>query len=255
MFRALRVLILLTILVIVGGGTWLTKLRTTSWERPLRVAIFPVNADGSEVTQRYVRALSPQTFNPIADFMQQEGARYRLPLNAPVEIFLAPEVKQLPPPPPFGGSALRVGWWSLQIRYWAWVHGTFDGPKPHVRMFVLYHDPALSNRLNHSLGLQKGLIGVVNAFASRDQTAENSVVLAHELLHTVGATDKYDPRTDQPVYPDGYAEPERQPRLPQEYAEIMAGRMPVSESEADMPRGLDNVLIGAKTAQEINWLR
>src|SRR6185503_10547415 len=118
MFRTLRVLILLTILVIVGGGTWLTKLRTTSWERPLRVAIFPVVADGSEVTQRYVRALSPQTFHAIADFMQQEGARYRLPLNAPIEIFLAPEVKQVPPPPPFGGSALQVGLWSLQIRYW-----------------------------------------------------------------------------------------------------------------------------------------
>jgi len=79
------------------------------------------------------------------------------------------------------------------------------------------------------------------------------VIIARELLHTVGATDKYDPRTNQPAYPDGYAEPGRQPRLPQEYAEIMAGRMPVSESEAEMPRGLENVLIGAKTAQEINW--
>jgi hypothetical protein len=35
----------------------------------------------------------------------------------------------------------------------------------------------------------------------------------------------------------------------------MAGRVPVSESEAGMPRGLDQVLIGAKTAREINWVR
>ena len=41
MFRALRIFVLLTVLVIVGGGAWLTKLRTTSWERPLRVADLP----------------------------------------------------------------------------------------------------------------------------------------------------------------------------------------------------------------------
>jgi hypothetical protein len=122
-------------------------------------------------------------------------------------------------------------------------------------MFVLYHDPGRSERVSHSLGLQKGLIGVVNAFASNAQTAENNVVIAHELLHTVGATDKYDPRTNQPAFPDGYAEPEREPRLPQAYAEIMAGRTPVSESEADMPLSLEHVLIGTKTAREINWLR
>ena len=74
---------------------------------------------------------------------------------------------RLPPPPPFGGNPLQVMLWSLQMRFWAWVHAEFDGPKPHVRMFVLYHDPgSQSQRVSHSLGLQKGLIGVVNAFAS-----------------------------------------------------------------------------------------
>jgi hypothetical protein len=109
--------------------------------------------------------------------------------------------------------------------------------------------------LSHSLGLQKGLIGVVNAFASEKQAAQNDVVIAHELLHTLGATDKYDPRTNQPEFPDGYADPQRQPALPQEYAEIMAGRVPVTADRAEMPDGLDAVLIGAKTAREINWVR
>jgi hypothetical protein len=124
-----------------------------------------------------------------------------------------------------------------------------------VRVFVLYHDPDRVTRLSHSLGLQKGLIGVVNAFASEKQAAQNDVVIAHELLHTLGATDKYDPRTNQPVFPDGYADPQRQPALPQEYAEIMAGRVPVTADRAEMPDGLDAVLIGAKTAREINWVR
>jgi hypothetical protein len=254
-FRALRILILLFILVVVGAGTWLTRVRTTAWDQPLRVAIFPINADTSSATDRYIRSLTVGTFEPIAAFMRQEAARYGLALSTPVEVFLAPEIGRVPPPPPFGGNPLRVVLWSLQMRYWAWVNAAFDGPKPHVRVFVLYHDPDRVTRLSHSLGLQKGLIGVVNAFASDAQAAQNDVVIAHEMLHTLGATDKYDPRTNQPAFPDGYADPQRQPRLPQELAEIMAGRTPVTEDRAEMPDSLDTVLIGVKTAREINWIR
>jgi len=107
----------------------------------------------------------------------------------------------------------------------------------------------------HSLGLQKGLIGVVNAFASDEQAAQNNVVVAHELLHTVGATDKYDASTNQPTHPGGYAEPDKDPLLPQTFAEIMAGRIPWSTTQSEMPGSLDKVLIGTQTAQEINWLR
>ena len=156
----------------------------------------------------------------------------------------------------FGGNPIQVILWSLQTRYWAWVNADFHGPKPHVRMFVLFYDPAFAQRIGHSLGLQKGLIGVVNAYASSYQTAENNIVIAHELLHTVGATDKYDPDSNEPRYPDGYAEPERNPLLPQKYAELMAGRFPsTSIDEPLMPGILDEVMIGAKTAREINWLR
>ena len=38
-------------------------------------------------------------------------------------------------------------------------------------------------------------------------------------------------------------------------AEIMAGRIPLSESRAETPRILDETLIGAKTAQEISWVK
>ncbi len=255
MFRALRILILVFILVVVAAGTWLTRLRTTAWDQPLRVAIFPINADASGATDRYIRSLSVGAFEPIARFMRQEAGRYGLNLSTPIELFLAPEIGRVPPPPPFGANALRVALWSLHMRYWAWVNAAFDGPKPHVRVFVLYHDPDRISRLSHSLGLQKGLIGVVNAFASEGQAAQNDVVIAHEMLHTLGATDKYDPRTNQPAFPDGYADPQRQPPLPQEYGEIMAGRVPVTQDRAEMPDGLERVLIGAKTAREINWLR
>jgi len=35
----------------------------------------------------------------------------------------------------------------------------------------------------------------------------------------------------------------------------MAGRIPVSETGTEIPTGMDEVMIGTKTAREINWVR
>ena len=112
-------------------------------------------------------------------------------------------------------------------------------------MFVVYYDPKTHQRLAHSLGLQKGLIGVVNAFASPAQASRNNVVIAHEFMHTVGATDKYDPSNNQPVFPEGFAEPDRKPVYPQQRAEIMAGRIPVASNSAIMPRSPAACVVGS----------
>ena len=257
MFRLIRTTILLLILINVAVGTWLTRVRTTSWEHPLRVMMFPINADGNPGTTSYIAELRKDAFQPIAEFMRSEAQRYGVSTYAPVDVYLGAEISGRPPDPPFGGNAMQIALWSLQMRLWAWRNADFDGPAPDVRVFVLYHDPEQVTRVAHSLGLQKGLIGVVHAFASEEQAAQNNVIIAHELLHTVGATDKYDTvsGSNLPAYPDGYAEPDKDPLLPQEYAEIMGGRIPLSQREADIPQSLDQVLVGAATAREINWLK
>jgi hypothetical protein len=256
-FRLIRIAILVLILINVAVGTWLTRVRSTSWEHPLRVMMFPINADGSPATAAYIAELHKDAFQPIAEFMRSEGQRYGVSTYAPVDVYLGREISGRPPDPPFGGNTMQIALWSLRMRLWAWRNAEFDGPAPDVRIFVLYHDPEEVTRVTHSLGLQKGLIGVVNAFASEEQAAQNSVIIAHELLHTVGATDKYDTVSggNLPAFPDGYAEPDKDPLLPQEYAEIMGGRIPLSQSEAEIPEGLDQVLVGAATAREINWLK
>jgi len=139
------------------------------------------------------------------------------------------------------------------MRYWSWSMDNYDLPKD-IQVFVIYFDPEESQRLAHSLGLQKGLIGVVNAFADNEMSKENNIVIAHELLHTVGASDKYDPRTNQPLFPIGFAEPDREPSLPQKKAEIMAGRIPVDVNKTKSPKSLKKVLLGETTATEIRWL-
>jgi hypothetical protein len=120
-------------------------------------------------------------------------------------------------------------------------------------MFVLFHDPALTSTVPHSLGLTKGLIGVVYAFAAPEMNGENNVVIAHELLHTVGATDKYDPVTDAPRFPEGYGDPAQTPLYPQATAELMAGRRATAPDKAQQALSLNEVVIGRVTALEIRW--
>jgi hypothetical protein len=122
-------------------------------------------------------------------------------------------------------------------------------------MFVLYHDPSTLQSVPDSHGMQKGLIGVVHTFALPSMAGSNSIVIAHELLHTLGATDKYDPGSGAPLFPAGFAEPDRKPLYPQEKAEIMAGRRALSAQDAQMPAGLSAVVVGPATAAEIRWTR
>jgi hypothetical protein len=91
-------------------------------------------------------------------------------------------------------------------------------------------------------------------FASRFQEAQNRIVIAHELLHTFGATDKYDLATGLPQYPDGFAEPQLVPRYPQHLGEIMAARLPFTASEARLPDSLTDERVGPLTAREIGWV-
>jgi len=80
-------------------------------------------------------------------------------------------------------------------------------------------------------------------------------VIAHELMHALGAGDRYEQGTNRPLYPEGFADPDAVPRYPQSRAEIMAGRIPISENHAETPSGMDEVAIGTLTAREINWIK
>ncbi len=70
-----------------------------------------------------------------------------------------------------------------------------------------------------------------------------------------GRTSDWSFFNNQPRHPDGYAEPDADPLLPQRKAEIMAGRVPLSQTEAEIPASLGVCVIGTATAREINWLK
>ena len=253
-WRGVRITLLLLVLGVVALDAWLSRLRTTDWDLPLRVTLYPLVGDDRDATRRYVAGLTPEHFAPLAAFLRSEGRRHGLPIAEPMTLRLGPERHELPPPPPRG--SLETLWWSLRVRRWAnRMESGMPGPSSQVRLFVIYYDPATQERVAHSLGLQKGLIGVVHAFASRAMTPTNNVVIAHELLHTLGATDKYDLASGRPRYPDGYADPAAGPDSVQDLAELMGGRIPQGAAAPQMPVSLDSCLVGPATAREIGWIR
>ncbi|MDJ0801487.1 MAG: hypothetical protein QNI97_01355 [Desulfobacterales bacterium] len=255
-FKSIRIFVLLLILLVVGLNTFLSGFHATSWDQTLWVGVYPINADGSEAVDQYIARLDEDTFLPIADYFSAEAERHALSLSDPVKMLLAPEVKSLPPIPPESGNPLAVMWWSLKMRVWVYRSDTFtESPSPEIKIFVLYHPRGEKERLENSLGIRKGMFGVVHAYADYGSQPKNHVIIAHEMLHTLGASDKYDPATELPRFPDGFADPERSPLYPQQLAEIMGSRIPQSEDQASMPPSLDFTVIGDKTAREIRWFK
>lgn len=254
-FKLLRIAILLFILLIVALTTWQDRYRSTRWREPLYVAIYPIAADDSPVTRQYLAGVDAEYFKPIDEFFSREARRHGLHIEMPIKTRLRPQLTDRPPQHAADAGPFATAWWSLRLRYWAWRMSGHAHEPEDIRIFVLFHDPALTPRVPHSLGLTKGLIGVVYAFAATDMGGENDFVIAHELLHTLGATDKYDLRNDQPIFPVGYGDPQQVPLLPQRMAEVMAGRRMVAPDRWEQAEGLDQVVVGDLTAAEIRWLR
>jgi hypothetical protein len=254
MFRYIRIAILLTILLVVAGNQFLTGSRFSSWEKQLWVTIYPVLTDPGADIRRYADGLEADSFREIGAFIQQQAARYDRQLETPVVIQVARPMTSLPPELPAENSGLTVALWSLKMRWWSFRNGGQDGLAPgDIRMFVLYQKGKSNGPLERSVGIQNGSYGVVNAVASRQMAARNRIVITHELLHILGAGDKYDLNTGQPFAPDGLANPSQSPMYPQKRAEIMGGRIATSANRWRRPATLKSCVIGAVTATEIGW--
>ena len=253
MAKKLRIIFLLVVLFVVGVEALLVKNRSTSWDRTLWVHIYAVNGDGSSASESYIQALQLEDFQPVETFINAEARRWGLPIPA-IDILYGGVLAEGPPEPPVDGSLLQNVWWSLVFRYWAMLQSwESDNSFSDIDLYVNFHNIKTNPRLRDSVGLQGGMIGIINGFAAENYRGSNHLVVAHELFHTLGALDRYGPDT-LPVFPEGYAEPAKSPLYPQEFAEVMGGRIPMSSSSAEMPVSLQQVKVGELTAREINWI-
>lgn len=250
----LRPAAMFSLLIVLLATTTHQKIYSRSWHEPLDITIYPINGDGTLETHNYILSLDAKTFSELDDWFARESRRHQLSLNHPIRTSLGPQVKAIPPIFPAEPGMVNVLLWGLKMRYWVFRNTPDENSNlRRVRIFVAYYQGEEDKPLQHSVGLEKGLIGMVHAFALPEQTAQNNIVIAHELLHTVGASDKYD-SFGNPAFPSGYANPDRHPRYPQRYAEIMAGRIPLSNYNSYMASSLKSTRINELTASEIAWL-
>jgi len=252
MWKRIRIAILLIILLFVGVDAW--RDMNQDWNKEVVVLLHPINADGRTETAHYIQQISIDDLEDIQHYLQTQSQVFR---QQPISFHfqLGRELVTLPPRFPEKVSILSNILWSLKFRFYALQqHQSGDG-KPSVTLYLNYYDPKIQKALKHSVALERGRIGSVNLFASSKQSSSNKVVLVHELLHTFGAKDKYDFVTGQPIYPTGYANPEKNPVYPQQRAEIMGGYIPLSETKSKTPDDLADTMISRLTAQEIGWAK
>ncbi len=254
MLKRLRIAVLLYVLLFVAAAQFFAVRRATDWDTPLWVDIYTVAGDDAPVTQRHIESLRDDEFADTEAFLAREAKRYGVTLAQPFKLRVVGQYAAALPQRERDAGVLGVMWWSLRMR-WLATRLAWAGAKPSgdITVFAVFHEPAEGAVLDRSTALDKGFIAVANLFAARSAHGTNQIVLAHELLHTLRATDKYSPTSNAPLFPDGYATPEARPPLPQTKAELMAGRIPIDERTAKMPESLRDVVIGPSTAREIGW--
>ncbi|APR80111.1 Hypothetical protein A7982_05458 [Minicystis rosea] len=122
-----------------------------------------------------------------------------------------------------------------------------------ARIYVVTR-PGREQNFVEGVSEQGGRSGLIEVDLDETMIDFTLFVFAHELMHTLGATDKYD-AAGATMIPIGLAEPDADPRFPQRFAEVMARTRPVAPGDERAPLSLDELRVGPTTAHEIGWTR
>lgn len=181
---------------------------------------------------------------------------------------LEPARAHAPPPVPPAADALFLARWRGTERFLDYFRDAFrsaasrapagadrDGERtaPDITLCVYFYDPARRDtfQAHRPVAARRERLGVVFVPLCAETRGFYAALLAHELCHTLGASDKY--AGERSLYPEGFAEPGRRPPYPQERAEIMALGIPVSPGAERRVEGLHECTVGAWTAEEMGW--
>ena len=255
-FRRIRIAILVGVLLFTaawGAATSYRRWARGHWARPLQVGLVLLSPAGEIDATRWQAGAAA-----LSTRLDAEMRRWRGPGAIPFELSVVGPVawdRPLPFSPP-SESPLDRAWHAIDV--WRTVRGIdqaagggaggFD-----VRVFFL-----ASSLHGDQVGFAEGS-GALNgevAFVRGSPGGDLSIPLqaiGHELLHTVGASDKYD-EGGHSREPEGLADPDRVPRYPQDHAEWMVGEVAIAPGRGRLPGSIAELRVGPATAREIGWV-
>ena len=120
-FKSIRILILLLILTYFLSEMFLSDGLVSDWDIPLKIVVYPVNADQSTAAAEHITNFTQSRLEPIQDLMIREGEKYGKKLDYLIDIELTDPVVSVPPQPPQEQSISQTIIWSLMLRYWVWI--------------------------------------------------------------------------------------------------------------------------------------
>jgi hypothetical protein len=255
----IRIGILLTILAVVLLWAFndVTRRRARNdWTRTLSVAVVILRR--GPVDREAVASLRTGT-GVLQDRLAQEYTRYQPRAARPFALqAVGPiDVGEDPPSAP-GEALLDLARYSFNL--WRYLRGVNALAGPQVKnadmaVYVVTHVPKSARRTHvEGVSQQGGKVGIVEVELDPKMVDFALFVTAHEIFHTLGATDKYD-SAGRTLIPAGLADPTVSPLFPQRYAEIMARNVVLSRTEERPPDSLEELRVGPNTAIEIGWLR
>ena len=226
----------------------------TEWQRPVEVAVALVQL--GNVDPAALSALRDR-FPALEASLANEYHRYGGSLPHPIRFTLFGPVIVDRAPPADPDSTLPS---LAQHAYdqWRWTHAVDAGSGLSARAFdsriyVVMRAPRESARSwvegSSELG---GRVGVARIELAPSTVDLALFVVTHEFFHTLGASDKYDTNGRASI-PDGLVEPNRVPRYPQRFAEVMTRNLVVAPGIERPPDSLAELGVGSVTARELGW--
>lgn len=257
-FRNLRVGMLLLVLLGVGGWVLVRSRQAdarTQWIRTLSASVVLVAEQpiSSKTQARWRHGVAS-----LQSWFEREWARYRAPAPLPMIALSLDGAVQVDALPALPGAAKGLPERAAELLAFKKALAAIDAntpahARPDLTIYVfLRPNPAEGAGMVEGVAEAGGIVGVVGGVLDTEDLALELTALGHELLHCLGATDKYDPQ-GHAVLPQGLAEPDLSPVFPQHAAEVMVGEIPTGPASGKPLKRLDEVQVGPATAREIHW--
>jgi hypothetical protein len=257
-FYYVRLALLMAAFLAVVAWAWndiRERRERNAWVRPLHVGFVLLrtgSVNDATIDKLRLRMTDLQTH------LSHEFQRWRSVEQEPFIFSVYGPLDVATPPP----ESYSDKWWDLlyfayqQWRYLKGVDAKADVPRSELdsRIYVVVRPPNAGElQFVEGQSEQGGRVGVVGVQLDESMVDFSLIVATHELMHTLGASDKYD-EYGHALVPDGLAEPDKIPPFPQQYFEVMARNRPISPEAEEPPESLEQLRIGRKTAEEIGWV-